>query len=320
MNKTDQTHATFLNCLRDWSDPYLHGQKQIKTINCNRCENCGCRMLHDLIAKDASTNLNATASSHHTLTATNTSDSNSIKSLESLHCSQHEFNAHHHTSLTKLNSKPHHHHTTIKHTQHRRNNGLMLLSRSKSSVNVPKTIDQCIKLAKSRPRPSSIRPYATPRSGLLINEAASTPFKRQSSSSLKSKSKLVVHDTLAITSAANTSSYSTDEKETNKLKQTCTGLNAQVNTLATDEYFLQVKLDKQHENSLVSYSSSSSSTSSSSKSSANLNKQDESKLTCKKLADSTSLCTSSNSLSNDQQNSNENFDDSLQDKSFDSDR
>ncbi len=44
-NRTDQSHTTFLNCLRDWNDPYLHGQKPVKGVTCSRCENCGCRLL-----------------------------------------------------------------------------------------------------------------------------------------------------------------------------------------------------------------------------------------------------------------------------------
>ena len=52
------------------------------------------------------------------------------------------------------------------------------LTRSKSSINVPKTINQCVKLNKSRPRPSSIRPRASTTSGLLINDAVVPSSKK----------------------------------------------------------------------------------------------------------------------------------------------
>ena len=57
--------------------------------------------------------------------------------------------------------------------------------RCKSSVNVPKTIDQCIKLAKSRPRPSSIRPFNKSRKAAANDLVA----KRSSSSSFSSNNK-----------------------------------------------------------------------------------------------------------------------------------
>lgn len=46
MNRIDNTHATFLNCLRDWNDPFLHGHKPVKPYGCQRCESCACRSVH----------------------------------------------------------------------------------------------------------------------------------------------------------------------------------------------------------------------------------------------------------------------------------
>lgn len=59
------------------------------------------------------------------------------------------------------------------------------LSRCKSTTNVPKTIDQCIKLCKSRPRPSSIK-AASPSlsSGAAIKSATTANSAASSLSSL----------------------------------------------------------------------------------------------------------------------------------------
>lgn len=46
MNRIDNTHATFLNCLRDWNDPFLNGHKPVKSYECQRCEACSCRSVH----------------------------------------------------------------------------------------------------------------------------------------------------------------------------------------------------------------------------------------------------------------------------------
>lgn len=66
MNRIDNTHATFLNCLRDWNDPYLNGGNVANSSSsnhiaegasmvgkqrypgCLRCESCACRLSHDL--------------------------------------------------------------------------------------------------------------------------------------------------------------------------------------------------------------------------------------------------------------------------------
>ena len=133
MNRIDNTHATFINCLRDWDDPYLHGHKTLKASSCQRCDQCGCKY-----STAAATIAAATA-----LAAVSQSSNNSA-----------------------LNSND------------RPKKGFQPIIRCRSSNNVPKTINQCIKLAKSRPRPSSIRPHASVTSG-LINEAASMMAKRR---------------------------------------------------------------------------------------------------------------------------------------------
>ncbi len=168
MNRIDNNHATFLNCLRDWNDPYLHGNReqlhQSKSITCQRCESCACR------------GANTNASSVNTTVLNNNNDDQLLNSS-----SQSSIN----------NSSCHQPHPQRKYTGKRRSsneitcelhNGSQAhrnskcdpfqpLVRCKSSVNVPKTIDQCIKLAKSRPRPSSIRPYASTKSTTLTNDA-----------------------------------------------------------------------------------------------------------------------------------------------------
>lgn len=184
MSRTDQTHTTFLACLRDWNDPYLHGQKPTKAIGCNRCENCGCRML-------LNSDLNGSMSSKDLImTTANVASSTSVLDCKShpfeLHCHEPALNTVNSDYQSNTNSKLNKNQNEIvhrhlrKHSHHKSNSHeIQTLTRSKSSVNVPKTIDQCIKMAKSRPRPSSIRPHASHLSGLLINEAALPTFKRQ---------------------------------------------------------------------------------------------------------------------------------------------
>ena len=43
-HRIDNTHTTFVNCLRNWDDPFLQGVKPIKQIPCSRCDGCGCRL------------------------------------------------------------------------------------------------------------------------------------------------------------------------------------------------------------------------------------------------------------------------------------
>lgn len=296
MNKPDQTHTTFVNCLRDWNDPYLHGQKQVKTIGCNRCENCGCRLL---AAYSNDLNTSSKDLSNQTSTATPSSDTNSIKSLDSIVANQ-DYTSNTNSKLNKIE------HGHRRHT-HKHTKCTQELTRSKSSVNVPKTIDQCIKLAKSRPRPSSIRPRASPLSGLLINEAAVPCLKRQSS--FKSRNIKV----------ESSNSYSTDEKDV-KYVNTFKSIERESITMQINETeFLNVE---KHETSITSYSTSSTSLN-------NINRINNentiidttnmNEIKPNRLLDSTSLFSSTNSLI-EHNDKHAVFDDSLQEKSFDSDR
>ncbi|CAF0713814.1 unnamed protein product, partial [Brachionus calyciflorus] len=124
MNRIDNTHATFLNCLRDWNDPFLHGHKPIKPYGCQRCEGCACRSIN---SSNQSIHRDTCQSPIHTETERHyLNDTHSKLNRNFMTTRNHEF-------LT----------------------GFQPIIRCKSSANVPKTIDQCIKMSKSRPRPSS---------------------------------------------------------------------------------------------------------------------------------------------------------------------
>jgi hypothetical protein len=174
MNRIDNNHATFINCLRDWNDPFLHGhghslkqQQLIKQFSCQRCESCACRI--NTSSTQATTNLNDDSY---------TNNSSSQSSINTLNNHQHN----------------HHSHQQRKYTTRRNSNEINTsdnnhlfqpIVRCKSSINVPKTIDQCIKLNKSRPRPSSIRTNAlTCKSSNLT----SLPPKKQNISNNLTKS------------------------------------------------------------------------------------------------------------------------------------
>ena len=97
MNRVDNTHATFLNCLRDWSDPFLNGGTNASghgsivasggrkqrgggvhdptrhgdgTLGCVRCESCSCR----LNSTTASTSSSSHLSDSHALAPTPTAN------------------------------------------------------------------------------------------------------------------------------------------------------------------------------------------------------------------------------------------------------
>jgi hypothetical protein len=72
MNRIDNTHATFVNCLRDWNDPFLHGHGTNKNLGCNRCDSCGCQRIFrtgssNLVARTSSpsSTLNSNRNSGH---------------------------------------------------------------------------------------------------------------------------------------------------------------------------------------------------------------------------------------------------------------
>jgi hypothetical protein len=78
MNRIDNTHATFLNCLRDWSDPFLNGhasnskksrvhnpsprvasESRGGTLGCVRCDSCSCRLDSTIASTSSSSHLDS---------------------------------------------------------------------------------------------------------------------------------------------------------------------------------------------------------------------------------------------------------------------
>jgi hypothetical protein len=374
MSRTDQTHTTFLACLRDWNDPYLHGQKPTKTIGCNRCENCGCRLLlnNDLVGSLSSKDL-ASAT-----TASSTPMFDCKTSPFEMHCHQAaatntDYQSNTNSKLNKNQIETVHRHR--KHSHNKSGFEIQPLTRSKSSINVPKTIDKCIKMSKSRPRPSSIRPHASPLSGLLINEAALPTFKRQLSLKLKPTQTCMNSSSNEKIKNENSSiSYSTDEKEmmlvnkkylidierdslefvrTNENEtqfrsvphspqsthepidniefqkptestMSCSSLSASSNANLASSNEIQMSLRtpdpdiKINQEDISNHSNDNNNhDNDDNHNNTNAKRLDENQ----KLFDSASLFSSSTSLNNNaNENNANNLDDSLQDKSFDSDR
>ena len=197
-NRVDNTHATFLNCLRNWDDPYLHGSKPTKSIGCVRCESCGCRLntnnddspILNTSGHQQAVELSSACSSSSENSSCNksrlTSSFGSSLQLNSINqttdCSHRHYLNDTYSNLNRnLNANK---------KQHVDLNKPQPLMRSKSTINVPKTINQCVSLAKSRPRPSSIRPRASASSGLLINDAACTHKRALKRSNTSGKLKL----------------------------------------------------------------------------------------------------------------------------------
>ena len=71
MNRIDNTHATFINCLRDWNDPFLHGHKPVKALGCQRCENSNCRYTNNNNTSANSANTSNNYSSSSSITSSN---------------------------------------------------------------------------------------------------------------------------------------------------------------------------------------------------------------------------------------------------------
>jgi len=216
MNRIDNTHATFINCLRDWNDPFLHGHKPVKALGCQRCENSNCRYTNNNNTSANSANTSNNYSSSSSITSSNQVN-NTINNAntngdygEASH-DKHYLN----DTFSKLNKNlnlflshqnHHHHHNHHYHNQnhntcnHRSINAntsiesssssFQPIVRCKSSINVPKTIDQCIKLARSRPRPSSIRPFSKTRKQQINGEE--TESKTRKTLTTKSSSDIVV--------------------------------------------------------------------------------------------------------------------------------
>ena len=158
MNRIDNNHATFINCLRDWNDPFLHGhghslkqQQLAKQFSCQRCESCACRI--NTSSTQTTTNLNDDSYTN------NSSSQSSINNLNTLHSRKYTKRRNSNEINTSDNIHLNHYHNNHNHHHHHSDKSHVFqpIVRCKSSVNVPKTIDQCIKLSKSRPKPSSIR-------------------------------------------------------------------------------------------------------------------------------------------------------------------
>ena len=199
MYRIDNTHATFLNCLRDWDDPFLHGHKQAKSLGCERCESCGCRFK----TTQESNNLNP--NKEFTLSDNNLNSLN--ESIDSHRSCRYE-------SFRKSSRNS----SCQGRCGHAPNNKIQPMVRCKSTINVPKTIDQCIRLAKSRPRPSSIKPRATFTSGHLINDAMLPKRNTNAKSIIINKLKTANKEKIIVNSkfGSNNSKISTNSIESDK--------------------------------------------------------------------------------------------------------
>ena len=195
-HRTDNTHATFLSCLRNWDDPYLHGTKPVKSVSCMRCEGCGCRIgtANSAYGQFESASENQLGQQNEiSSTCSSSSESHCLKNsfgsssdIQNRHylCNTHS-KINRNLSVTNLNKKAASRAESSLHPSR-----FQPIVRSKSSVNVPKTINQCVKLTKSRPRPSSIYSRASSTSGYLPNNANNSINNRQTNKRTPASNKL----------------------------------------------------------------------------------------------------------------------------------
>ena len=356
MNRIDNTHATFINCLRDWNDPFLHGHKPVKALGCQRCENSNCRYTNN-------NNNNNNTSANSVNTSNNYSSSSSITSSNQVNgtnnnngdYSEVSHDKHYlNDTFSKLNKNlnlflshqnhhhhhhHHHHHQNHNNVNHRTTNlntgnesstsSFQPIVRCKSSINVPKTIDQCIKLARSRPRPSSIRPFSKTRKqpihnsdthlktkvGLITKSSSDLIVKGQKLSPVKTKakeSKFLSNskaistdecDTTLFEIIANDSKFQSFNFSMKDLVDDFENKNQKEKLIQSKKYFGHEREEEEEENEFEFEETS-----------ENLNNNHGNN---NKMMDTISLLSCSSSII---ENDEINYDDSLQDNSFDSDR
>lgn len=169
--RVDNSHTTFVNCLRNWDDPYLQGVKPIKQIACTRCDGCGCRL--NSSGNSESSPLNHHQHHHNEFSSSCSSSSEHNNSMDRHYlCNTHSSNLNRHLSVNNLTQR------AARAEANLITSKLQPMARSKSSINVRKESSYQVassKLNKSRPKPSSNRPH-----GLPINDASKN--KRTSSS------------------------------------------------------------------------------------------------------------------------------------------
>ncbi len=83
--RLDNTHTTFVNCLRNWDDPFLNGYKPLKSVGCARCESCGCRLNQQQTIENSNTSGNLHSIGTISLTCSSSS--------ENSHCAKFDSNA-----------------------------------------------------------------------------------------------------------------------------------------------------------------------------------------------------------------------------------
>lgn len=213
MNRIDNTHATFLNCLRDWNDPFLLGHKPIKVVGCQRCESCACRSVPFSVMNLSHSNLPTVTTTTTAATTTNSNTSANSTSANTTQTSNGGDASSSSVCQSLLNDHPHNHH----HHHHHHHNHTPFyqpITRCKSSTNVPKTIDQCIKLCKSRPRPSSIKSLHSSRK--LTHLILNTNGQNNANDALISKSKSKTN--LAIVNNNNIASSSSSKVSHNSIE------------------------------------------------------------------------------------------------------
>lgn len=121
-SRTDNSHATFLSCLRNWDDPYLHGYKPIKSVSCVRCEGCGCR-IGAAYGQFESASENQLGQNHNEISSTCSSSS------ENSHCVKNSFG-----SNVNLNTdSPSRHYLCNTHSKMNRNLSVSSLNKKAAS-------------------------------------------------------------------------------------------------------------------------------------------------------------------------------------------
>ena len=108
--RIDNSHTTFVNCLRNWDDPFLHGHSPVKSIHCIRCDGCGCKLNSSGNYESANNqpnneNSSSYSSSSETSHCLNAHSNSSDLSNRHYLCNTHSSNLNRHLSVNSLNQR-----------------------------------------------------------------------------------------------------------------------------------------------------------------------------------------------------------------------
>ncbi len=138
--RLDNTHTTFVNCLRNWDDPLLNGCKPLKLVGCVRCESCGCRLIQPQNIENS--NINGKQHSSGTISLT-------CSLSEAGNCAKSDSNAQLNNNSDNTNFAIRQQHLCNAHSSLNRN--LSVSNLSNRSLNVTAKPETCLRPSKCQP-------------------------------------------------------------------------------------------------------------------------------------------------------------------------